>query len=119
MEYRETIISIPASRAFNLSLVLSKEVISPAPMPEIKAIRVANQGLTPATIRVAATAPPIGKLPSTVRSGKESTRNVIYTPRATNPYAKPSYKEIDSKFITKSKRAYSFHDITLNIFLYL
>ena len=42
-------------------------------------------GLTPATIEIPATAPPKGKLPSAVKSGKSSVRNEIRTPSATRP----------------------------------
>jgi hypothetical protein len=46
---------------------------------------VARYGSMPATIALAATAAPSGKLPSTVRSGKLSTRNDRNTPSATRP----------------------------------
>ena len=46
---------------------------------------VAIHGDWPAMMRDAVTAAPVVKLPSTVRSGKSSTRNVRYTPRAIRP----------------------------------
>ena len=49
---------------------------SPAIAPAIKAARVARKGFTPRTMRTAATAPPRGNVPSTLRSGKASTRKV-------------------------------------------
>ena len=45
------------------------------------AIKVANSGLTPLVIKVTATAPPRGKLPSVVISGKFKILKVIKIPR--------------------------------------
>jgi len=53
------------------------------------AAAVAANGFQPATISVAATAPPSGKLPSTVRSGKLMMRNERKTPNATSPNIRP------------------------------
>ena len=48
-----------------------------------------KNGSTPVDDRVAATAAPSGKLPSTVRSGKLRTRNDRNTPSATRPNTSP------------------------------
>ena len=53
------------------------------------ATAVAANGFQPATISAAATAPPSGKLPSTVRSGKLMMRNERKTPSATSPKIRP------------------------------
>lgn len=73
-EYRAIIIRMLASRSMILSLTLSQPVSSPATAPAAVAASVASQGLVPVEIRMAQTAPPSGKLPSTVRSGKRSSR---------------------------------------------
>ena len=74
MEYSAVIIRIEASRSMILSLTLSQPVTSPAAAPARVAPKVAIHGLKPATIMTAQTAPPRGKLPSTVKSGKRSKR---------------------------------------------
>lgn len=61
----------------------------PDKAPAAKAARVASTGCQPVTSAVAATAPPRGKLPSTVRSGKLMTRNEMNTPSATSAKIKP------------------------------
>ena len=53
------------------------------------AAMVATNGLVPVEIKMAQTAPPSGKLPSTVRSGKRSNRKEIKTPSATRLKIRP------------------------------
>src|SRR5688572_23611603 len=53
------------------------------------ATAVATNGFQPLTMSAAATAPPSGKLPSTVRSGKLMIRNERKTPSATSPNIRP------------------------------
>jgi len=89
IEYRAIIIRMLASRSMILRLTLSQPVISPAIAPASVAAMVAVKGSWPAAIMVAATAPPSGKLPSTVRSGKRSSRKEMYTPRATRLKIRP------------------------------
>src|SRR5690606_23977336 len=89
-EYSAIIIRMPASRSMILSLTLSHPVIAPASAPASVATSVAEKGSQPATISVAATAAPSGKLPSTVRSGKRSIRKEINTPNATRPHMRPN-----------------------------
>ncbi|MNJ72714.1 hypothetical protein D3C77_694120 [compost metagenome] len=72
-----------------LSLTFSQPVTSPAAAPATVAMTVARNGSVPEAISVAQTAPPNGKLPSTVRSGKRNRRNEIYTPRATRLKIRP------------------------------
>ena len=62
---------------------------TPARAPANAAMPQASQGFQPDTISTAATAPPSGKLPSAVRSGKSSTRNEIHTPSATSAKMRP------------------------------
>jgi hypothetical protein len=57
--------------------------------PATQATAVAATGFQPATISVAATAAPSGKLPSTVRSGKLMMRKDMKTPSATSPNIRP------------------------------
>src|SRR5690606_40037693 len=64
-----------ASRSMMRSRTLSQPVIRPATAPAAVAAMVAENGSTPPAMRVAATAPPSGKLPSTVRSDRKS---VVY-----------------------------------------
>ena len=97
IEYKLTITRILASRAGTLNLVLSNDVARPAHKPAPRAASVARNGFTPFMISTATTAAPRTKLPSTVRSGKASTRKVRYTPKARNPYTSPSYREKLSK----------------------
>ena len=89
IEYSAIIIRMLASRSMILSLTLSQPVISPATAPAAVAASVATQALVPVEIRMAQTAPPSGKLPSTVRSGKRSSRNEMKTPRATRLKIRP------------------------------
>ncbi len=71
------------------SLTLSRPVASPASAPAAVAARVALYGSQPRAMRVAQTAPPSGKLPSTVRSGKRSRRKEMNTPSATRLKIRP------------------------------
>ena len=83
---------MPAKRLFIFSLVFSTPVRQPATKPAPMAQAEANPGSTPSTMRRAQTAPPRGKLPSTVRSGKASTLKVSAMPRATRAYPKTLFK---------------------------
>src|SRR5256885_9951226 len=74
-EYRPIIIRMEASRSMIFRRTLSQPVIRPATAPAAVPASVASQGLVPVEIRMAQTAPPSGKLPSTVRSGKRSNLN--------------------------------------------
>jgi len=88
-EYSAIIIRMLASRSMILSLTLSQPVTSPAAAPAKVAAMVATNGSVPEAISVAQTAPPSGKLPSTVRSGKRSRRKEINTPKATRLKIRP------------------------------
>src|SRR5574344_433041 len=88
-EYRPIMTKMEASRSMILRRTLSQPVSRPAAAPARVAPAVATQGLKPATIITAQTAPPRGKLPSTVRSGKRNRRNDRYTPRATREKIRP------------------------------
>ncbi|CRZ42103.1 Uncharacterised protein [Vibrio cholerae] len=92
MENAAIMVKIEAKRCKIPHRTLRKAVTQPVAAPARMANPVATHGLIPATIAVAATAAPIGKLPSTLKSGKSSTRKVKYTPKATKPYNKPSSK---------------------------
>ena len=83
MEYKAIITKMLASKSMIFRLTFSQPVIIPAPAPASVATRVETKGSTPLVIKIAATAPPKGKLPSTVKSGKRSTRKEINTPKAT------------------------------------
>ena len=63
-----------ASRCRILKRTLRMAVTNPATAPATSAAAVAAQASIPPVIAVATTAAPRGKLPSTVRSGKLSTR---------------------------------------------
>ena len=71
------------------SRTFSQPVTRPAPAPASAATPQASHGFQPPTMSTAATAPPSGKLPSAVRSGKSSTRNEIHTPSATSAKMRP------------------------------
>ncbi|MCY1307754.1 hypothetical protein D9M70_577080 [compost metagenome] len=77
------IVRIEASRLRILKRTLSIAVTMPAAAPATIATQAASHGLTPAMISTAVTAAPSGNDPSTVRSGKSSTRNARKTPTAT------------------------------------
>ena len=59
------------------SLTLSTAVSRPAAAPATVPSAVARNGFIPLTIATAVAAPPSGKLPSTVRSGRSSKRKEI------------------------------------------
>ena len=88
------IIRIPARRELILNFVANIPVRHPAMKPAAMAIIVEETGSIPSKINLAATAPPSGKLPSTVRSGKDSTRKVSAMPSATSAYAKPCSRDM-------------------------
>ena len=75
IEYSAIITRMLASSCMMRRRTLSQAVSAPALAPATMAAAVATKGLMPATISAAATAPPSGKLPSTVRSGKLMMRN--------------------------------------------
>ena len=81
-EYRAICVRMPASSPLMRPFVCSKPVTTPAARPPATAIDVARAGGQPLMIPTAAIAPPVVKLPSTVRSGKSRMRKVRYTPRA-------------------------------------
>ena len=64
-------------------------VTAPAIIPAKKAIRLASNGFTPATIRAAPVAAPNVKDPSAVISGKSKTRKLINIPSANKERIKP------------------------------
>ena len=84
---------MPASRSMIFRLTLSQPVSTPAIAPAAVAMAVARKGSYPREMSVAATAPPSGKEPSTVRSGKLSTRKVMNTPSATRLKTSPISSE--------------------------
>jgi hypothetical protein len=75
-DHRAIIVRMPASSPSMCPLVCSRPVTMPAIRPAAPPASVASTGLCPATIIDAATAAPVVKLPSTVRSGNFSTRKV-------------------------------------------
>ncbi len=89
IEYSAIITRMLASRSMIFRRTLSQPVTSPAKAPAAVAASVASQGLTPEEISMAQTAPPSGKLPSTVRSGKRSSLNEMNTPSATRLKIRP------------------------------
>ena len=70
---------MPASRSMIFRLTLSQPVSTPAIAPAAVAMAVARKGSYPREMSVAATAPPSGKEPSTVRSGKSRRTSSIST----------------------------------------
>ena len=89
MELQDVMTRIPAKSVGILPLVYSKPVISPAAQPARKATKVARKGLTPCVINVTATAPPKGKEPSVVISGKLRIRKVMKIPKPKIAHNKP------------------------------
>ena len=75
-DHSAIMVRIPARRPSILPLVCSNPVTVPARNPVPKPARVASTGFQPARMPMAAVAAPVVKLPSTVRSGKLSTRKV-------------------------------------------
>ena len=88
-EYSAIIIRMLASRSMIFRRTLSQPVMKPATAPASVPPSVDMNGSCPLAMSVAATAPPIGKLPSTVRSGKLRMRKEISTPSATRLKIKP------------------------------
>ena len=82
-EYKATITKIPASNCRIFSDTCIQAVSIPAKPPATMAKPHANQGFTPFTMHTAHTAPPKGKEPSAVKSGKSRMRKEMYTPNAT------------------------------------
>ena len=80
---------IPDKRVGIFPFVYNNPATKPARQPAPTAAKVARKGLTPWVIRVTATAPPSGKEPSVVISGKLRIRKVIKIPKPriaqTNP----------------------------------
>ena len=83
MEYKATITKMPAKRFMILKRTFKKAVTKPAQKPAAAPANVASQGSRPLTRHTAQTAPPKGKLPSAVMSGKSSSLNEMSTPNAT------------------------------------
>ena len=73
MDQRLICVRMPARMAGISSTVVRKPVTAPQTAPASMATRIATAGSTPATTRTAQTAPPVAKLPSTVRSGMSSS----------------------------------------------
>src|SRR5699024_2106041 len=82
IEYNAIIINIPDNKLLIFPFVCKIPVIHPARKPANAPKIVAKTGETPLIIEIAATAATVTKLPSTVKSGKSSTLNDKYTPRA-------------------------------------
>ena len=77
MEYRAIMVRIPAKIPGISSLVCKKPVMKPQTMPAASANKRERKGFIPWEIKIAVTAPPVAKLPSTVRSAKSSTLKVM------------------------------------------
>ena len=88
-EYKAVMTKMPASKCNMPILTLSHAVTTPAIIPAIIPNRHAIQGLKPEMMDIAATAPPKGKLPSAVKSGKSNMRNDMSTPSAMMAYINP------------------------------
>jgi len=69
-------VRIEASRCRMCSRVFRSPVTAPAQKPAAAAARIERAGGQPAVMATVDTAAPSGRLPSTVRSGKSSTRKV-------------------------------------------
>ena len=63
--------------------------MAPAKHPAINAKTHVSKGSQPLTIKIALTAPPVAKLPSTVKSAKSNKRKVTYTPNAIMAHSIP------------------------------
>lgn len=81
MEWQEVMTRIPDKRVGIFPLVYKRPVAIPARQPTPTAAKVAKNGFTPCVIKVTATAPPRGKEPSVVISGKFKIRKVIKIPK--------------------------------------
>src|SRR3989344_5857104 len=80
IEYRADIVKIPAKRLSILNRVDKNAVTHPTIAPAIAAIPIAKNGFIPRVTKMADTAAPKGKLPSTVKSGNFKTRKERNTP---------------------------------------
>ena len=89
MEKSASWVRIPARIAGMPMTVWNRPVTAPAIMPAINAQSMATQTLTPWVMRMMQTAPPVHMVPSTVRSARSSTLNVMYTPMAIRPQIRP------------------------------
>ena len=85
--------------------VWSSPVTRPASMPAMKAMRRASQGLSPMVMPRAATAPPVAREPSTVRSAMSRIRKVMYTPMAMMPQARPCPKAPGMELRKESRKS--------------
>ena len=83
----------PARSLLILNLVLSTPVSTPAANPAATETATPRPGGMPAAIMAAVIAPPRGKLPSMVRSGKRMIRKEIITPKVTRAYSNPCRRE--------------------------
>ena len=73
-EYRPSWVRMPARMAGMPQKVWKKPVAKPASIPATTASSSASQGFRPRLMQMAATAPPVAREPSTVRSAMSSTR---------------------------------------------
>ena len=89
MDHRLICVRMPERIAGISKTVVRKPVTAPQTAPAAVAARMASAGSTPATTRTAATAPPVAKLPSTVRSGMSSSLKVMKTPSTMMPQRMP------------------------------
>ncbi|MNT60225.1 hypothetical protein D3C72_1977930 [compost metagenome] len=89
IEYSAIITRMLASSCRMLRRTCSQAVTRPDTAPASAPKPQASHGSWPPAIRVAATAPPSGKLPSAVRSGKSRMRKEISTPSATSAKIRP------------------------------
>src|SRR5207244_139570 len=94
---------MPAKRPLILSRLVRNAVAAPANEPASAAASSVSHESQPRGSRIAETAAPSGKLPSTVRSGNASTRNVKKTPSADAPNASPSASAPIHKFIATNQ----------------
>src|SRR5699024_2026645 len=78
IEYNAIIIKIPDNKLLIFTLVCKIPSIHPARKPADAPKHVAKTGEMPLIIEIAATAAPVTKLPSTVKSGKSNILNGKY-----------------------------------------
>ena len=88
-ELQDVITRIPDKSVGILPLCVEKTRRKSRQAPCSIAASVARSGLTPLVIKVTATAPPSGKEPSVVISGKSRIRNVIKIPNPKMAQIKP------------------------------
>ena len=82
-------VRIPDRMAGMPMKVWNRPVTRPAAMPASREQSRATHTFCPPSIIIMQTAPPVHRLPSTVRSAISSTRKVIYTPMAMIPQIRP------------------------------